>query len=350
MIEKFIAVFGIITLFSQPIPAQTERKVKIHTIAFYNLENLFDTINDPYTFDESSPIMELKSNRQKVYERKIQNMAFAISQIGIGTNPNPPSIVGVSEVENQSVLDDLIKDPQLKPYNYGIIHFDSPDPRGIDVALLYRIDVFFPRDSKPLEVKIMDETTGKRQYTRDQLWVSGILEDELIHINVNHWPSRRGGEEVSKNKRSVAAQLTKHVSDSLYQVNPYAKIIIMGDFNDNPTDAGLSQILDARFSEKDLKLKSFFNVLGAQFLKGNGSHAYMDSWGMFDQIILSSSWLEKPSIGYRYYKSGIFNPSFLTTQEGKYKGYPFRSFGDEGFTGGYSDHFPVFFYLIKEVQ
>jgi len=337
-------------MISLAIVGQNDKKVKIHTIAFYNMENLFDTINDPYSFDESSPIMEVKTNKGKIYKEKIHNMAYVISQIGVGLNPNPPSIIGVSEVENKRVLEDLVNDSLLKPFKYGIIHFDSPDPRGIDVALLYRTTTFFPKELKTYEVQLMDETTGKRQYTRDELWVAGILDDEKIYINVNHWPSRRGGEEVSKNKRSVAAKLTKHVSDSLFSVDPYAKIVIMGDFNDNPTDYGLFNILGAKFDSKDLKLKSFYNVLGNQFLKGNGTHAYLDSWGMFDQLILSSSWLETNSITFKFYKAGIYNSSFLITKEGKYKGYPFRSFGDEGFTGGYSDHFPVFFYLIKEVQ
>ena len=330
--------------------AQTEHKIRIHTVAFYNLENLFDTINDPRTFDESSPIMELKANKNKVYQEKIRNMAKVISQIGTGVTPNPPTLIGLCEIENKNVLDDLVASDALKDLGYGIAHFDSPDTRGIDVALLYRQSVFIPKLVKAYEVKLVNELSGKREYTRDQLWVSGLLDDELIYISINHWPSRRGGEVVSQSKRSVAAQLTKRISDSLFSIDPYAKIILMGDFNDNPTDQGLSKILGAKFNENEVKLKSFFNVLGNQYLKGNGTHAYLDSWGMFDQIILSSSWLDKSNSNYRLYKGGIFNPSFLITSEGKYRGYPFRSFGDEGFTGGYSDHFPVFIYVVKDVN
>ncbi len=350
MIGKLLYSLSLFIFLGVSIHAQTSNKIKIHTVAFYNLENLFDTINDPLTFDESSPIMELKTNKEKVYWEKIKNMAEAISQIGKGINPNPPSLIGVCEVENKKVLEDLILSPPLKEYNYNIVHFDSKDSRGIDVALLYRQSVFVPKSVKPYEVKLMNESTGKREYTRDQLWISGLLDDDLIFLNINHWPSRRGGEIVSQTKRSIAAQLTKRISDSLFGADPYSKIIIMGDFNDNPTDFGLSKVLGAKFYEEEVKLKSLFNVFGNQYLNGNGTHAYLDSWGMFDQIILSAPWLDKTTSGYRYFKGGIFNPTFLVTNEGKYRGYPFRSFGDEGFTGGYSDHFPVFIYVIKEAD
>src|SRR5690606_21996233 len=174
--------------------AQEQKTFKIHTIAFYNLENLFDTINDPNKFDESSPIMELKSNRYDVYRKKVKNMARVLAGIGKHVTNNSPAIIGISEIENREVLEDVINDSVLKDKNYGIVHYHSPDARGIDVALLYQKNLFTPMATSSHELKIYDHITRKRIYTRDQLLVSGDLEGERMHVIVNHWPSRSGGE------------------------------------------------------------------------------------------------------------------------------------------------------------
>jgi hypothetical protein len=175
--------------------AQKEKRFKIHTIAFYNLENLFDTINDPLKFDEASPMMEMAaSNRGEVYKKKVKGMARVIADIGRDQSNNSPAIIGVCEIENRKVLEDVVNDPLLLGKDFGIIHIDGPDARSIDVALLYQKALFQPIDTSSHELKIYDDKTRKRKYTRDQLLVSGKLDGDLIHLIVNHWPSRSGGE------------------------------------------------------------------------------------------------------------------------------------------------------------
>ena len=330
---------------------QSEKRLfRVHTIAFYNVENLFDTINDPNKFDEASPIMELKINRKEVYSKKVSNMAKVISEIGTEVSNNTPALIGLSEIENRQVLEDLANDASLLKKDYGIVHFDSPDVRGIDVALLYQKALFSPIDVSSHELKIYDDLPRKRIYTRDQLLVSGKLENELIHIIVNHWPSRRGGEARSRPKRVAAARLNKRIIDSLQAIDPYAKVFIMGDLNDDPTNASLKKILKTKKKKKNVKLKGIYNPMEAFFKKGLGSNAYRDAWSLFDQILITKPLLEKDYTTFRFFKAGIFNKHYLTNKKGRYKGYPFRSFADGSFTNGYSDHFPVYVYIIKEIE
>jgi len=327
-----------------------DKKFKIHTLAFYNLENLFDTINDPMKFDDYSPIMELKTNRGDAYRRKITNMARVIAEIGKDATHNTPAILGVCEVENKDVLEDIVNDSTLLEKNYGIVHFDSPDSRGIDVALLYQKSLFTPISSSAHELKIYDTQTQKRITTRDQLLVSGKLEGDLIHIIVNHWPSRRGGEARSRPKRVAAAKLNKRILDSLHAHDPYAKLIIMGDLNDDPTNPSVKNVLKAKKKRKKVDFKGLYNPFEKFYRDGLGTTAYRDNWSLFDQIIVSKTLLEKDYTSFRYYQAGIFNKNYLITPKGKYKGYPFRSWNDSGFSNGFSDHFPVYIYLIKEVK
>lgn len=327
-----------------------DKKFKIHTVAFYNLENLFDTINDPTKFDEYSPMMELKANREEAYKQKIINMARVISEIGKDVTNNSPAILGVCEVENKEVLEDLVNDSTLLKKNYAIVHYDSPDIRGIDVALLYQKSLFTPINTSSYTLKIYDDTDGKRIYTRDQLLVSGKLEDDLIHIIVNHWPSRRGGEARSRPKRVAAAKLNKRIVDSLQAEDPYAKVFIMGDLNDGPINASVKDVLETERKRKKVRFKGLYNPFENFYRDGLGTTAYRDSWSLFDQIIISKPLLEKDYSSFRYYKAGIFNKNYLITTIGKYKGYPFRSWNYSGFSNGFSDHFPVYLYLIKEVK
>ena len=327
-----------------------DKKFKIHTLAFYNLENLFDTINDPIKFDDYSPIMELKTNRGEAYRRKITNMARVIAEIGKDVTHNTPAILGVCEVENKDVLEDIVNDSKLLEKNYGIAHFDSPDSRGIDVALLYQKSLFTPISSSAQELKIYDTQTQKQITTRDQLLVSGKLEGDLIHMIVNHWPSRRGGEARSRPKRVAAAKLNKRILDSLQAQDPYAKVIIMGDLNDDPTNPSIKNVLKAKRKRKKVDFKGLYNPFEKFYRDGLGTTAYRDNWSLFDQIIVSKTLLEKDYTSFRYYQAGIFNKNYLITPKGKYKGYPFRSWNDSGFSNGFSDHFPVYIYLIKEVK
>ena len=332
------------------VSAQTKSDFKIHTVAFYNLENLFDTINDPNKYDEASPIMEMKFNRGKVYKNKITNMAKVLSEIGTSKVNNSPIIIGVAEIENKSVLEDLVFSPHLRDKKYGIIHFDSPDKRGIDVALLYQKEWFSPMKSVSKELRLFSEN-GNRIYTRDQLVVSGLLDGEEMVFIVNHWPSRRGGEAKSKSKRNAAARLNRSIIDSIQSKKPFAKIITMGDFNDNPTNESVKDILKSFKNLQGIKIREMYNPMYNMYKEGYGTNAHRDTWSLFDQIILSKSFLDKEDYkSYRFYKAGIFSEEYLINSEGRYKGYPFRSFNRGTYTGGYSDHFPVYVFLIKSFK
>jgi len=349
LLKSLLVLFVLICISN--VSAQEEKRFKIHTVAFYNLENLFDTINDPLKFDEASPIMEMKANRSEVYKKKIKNMARVVANIGTDISKNAPAVIGVCEIENREVLVDLVNDPLLLGKDYGIIHFDGPDARSIDVALLYQKALFKPIESSSHELLLYDNVTRKRVYTRDQLLVKGKLDGDLIHILVNHWPSRSGGEARSRPKRVAAARLNKRIIDSLQSIDPYAKIFTMGDLNDDPTNESVKNVLKAKKERNEVPLKGLYNPYEKMFTeKGWGTTAYRDALSLFDQIIMSKPFLENDYSSFRFWKAGIYNPSYMFNKRGRYKGYPLRSFADGGFTDGFSDHFPVYVYLIKEVK
>ena len=345
-------ILGILlAIISLNTVAQEKRNFKIHTIAFYNVENLFDTINDINKNDEASPIMEMKFNRSEIYKKKVKNMASVIEDIGSDLVNKSPSIVGLSEVENRNVIEDLLNTKHLLNKNYDIVHYDSPDERGIDVGLIYNKDVFKVNSTKSHELIIYDNNSSKRNYTRDQLVVSGLLDNELIHVIVNHWPSRSGGEERSRAGRMAAAELNKKIIDSLQNKYKNAKIITMGDFNDDPHDDSMKKILNAKKHIEDVKTNGIYNPMEVILSdQGIGSNAYRDVWQLFDQILVTEPFLNKKYDSYQFYKAGIFNKSYLINKAGRYKGYPFRSFSWGSFTGGYSDHLPPYIYLIKEIK
>lgn len=333
--------------------SQAKKQYKINTVAFYNLENLFDTINDPTKFDERSPLMEMsEKERGQVYPKKIHNMARVLSEIGVDDrfSKNSAAVIGVCEVENKTVLHDLINDPQLRDKDYDFIHFNSPDVRSIDVALLYQKKLFTPIHSSSHELVLYDADTRKRKYTRDQLLVSGNLDGELMHFIVNHWPSRSGGEARSRPGRVAAARLTKKLVDSLQTADPYAKIIIMGDLNDDPFNVSVKKVLKAKANKSAVGFKGIYNPMMNMAKKGMGTLAYRDGLNLFDQMLFTKPFLDKDYTSFKIFKTGIYNPSYMTTKKGRYKGYPFRSFVGGSWTGGYADHFPVYTYLIKEMN
>ena len=328
---------------------QNSKTYKVNTIAFYNLENLFDTENDPITFDDDRTPEGKDHWTKEIYQDKLKNMAKVIAEIGADVSGTTPAIIGVCEVENRTVLEDLVNQKPLIKKDYGIIHFNSPDRRGIDVALLYKKKLFTPTSYKAKELLIYDDNDkSKRVFTRDQLIVSGILDGDKINLIVNHWPSRRGGEKRSRSKRIKAAKLNRQIIDSLFSEDPYAKIITMGDFNDDPTSPSIKKYLKAQQKKEGLSIKELYNPMEDIAKKGLGSLAYRDNWNLFDQIIISTELTKKEFSSYRFYKAGIYNKTYLVNAHGRYKGYPYRSYAEGRYTGGYSDHFPVYIYLIKE--
>ena len=326
-----------------------EKKYAIRTIAFYNLENLFDTINDPTINDEASPIMELKFNRAAVYWDKIEKLASTIAQIGLEKSKTSPAIIGVAEVENRGVLEDLVKSKHLLKNNYGIIHYDSPDKRGIDVALLYQKKYFNPVFHEVFNPNIY--RGNRKVFTRDQLLVSGYLDDEFIHLIVNHWPSRSGGEAKSRPLREKAAYQNVKIIKKIREKDAAAKIILMGDFNDDPINASFKKVLKPKRKKKNVGKNDLYNPYENMYRKGFNTLAYRDNLNLFDMLLISAGLVdggEKDFSSYKMFQAKIFNKRFLSDSKGKYKGYPFRSFSNGGYTGGYSDHYPVYIYLIRE--
>lgn len=341
-------VFSLIPNLAHDLFCQNLKDYQIETIAFYNAENLFDTVDDTLTFDDDRTALGKDKWTEERYHAKIKNIARVLSEIGKEEAGTSPLIIGLCEIENRKVLEDLVCHEYLQKMNYGIIHFDSPDERGIDVALLYKKEGFIPFNSQPRRLMIFED--DKRDYTRDQLVVSGLIHGEEIHFIVNHWPSRSGGEAKSSYKREKAALLNKRIIDSLYRDDPKAKIISMGDFNDDPTNKSFKKILQTKATVIELKEKELYNPMETMLKQGKGTLAYRDSWNLFDQFILSQSMLSRNFDGFQFYKAGIFSPPYVITQNGQYRGYPFRTYGSSGYEPGYSDHFPVYLYLIREIK
>lgn len=338
---KPILIFLTATFICFSLTTKAQSKAKVSVIAFYNLENLFDTIDDPAKNDAEFLPSGANSWTSERYLSKLANMSKVISQVGDEYINGGPTLIGVSEIENAGVLHDLINTPALASSGYDIVHFDSPDRRGVDVGLLYRKNDFSVINATSTRL-YMPGDSGFR--TRDQLCVTGLLDGETISVIVNHWPSRGNAEPY----RIAAARLSRHLADSLFAINPDAKIFIQGDLNDDPVDKSVFKELGAVGRESKVEKKGLFNPMWKLFKDGIGSLAYRDSWNLFDQIIVSEPLVRKPPTGWYLYKTRIFNKPFLITKEGQYKGYPFRTFSNGAFVNGYSDHLPVYLVLVKE--
>ncbi len=346
MKKKFIAIpafFFSIAAFSQ------KNDYKPIVISFYNLENFYDTINNPNVNDEEFLPSGPRNYNTAIYKDKVSKLATVISQIGTEINPDGPAILGVAEIENDTVLTDLINNDLIKKRNYKIVHYDSKDVRGVDVGLLYNPKYFSVIASDKLFVQLPGGSKDA-YYTRDILWVKGKLDGEVVHIYVNHWPSRSGGEERSAPAREAAAQVCKNHIDSIAKKEPNAKIIIMGDLNDDPVNASVAAILGAKGKQNEVIKGGLFNPWTELYKKGFGTLAYQDAWGLFDQIIISYPFLNKEQSGLFFYQQHIFRREYLVENKGQYKGYPMRTWDGNSYRGGYSDHFPTYIVLLKKQQ
>ncbi|MEZ5197479.1 MAG: endonuclease/exonuclease/phosphatase family protein [Bacteroidales bacterium] len=314
-------------------------------IGFYNLENLFDTINDVGLLlsEEFTPESEKQWTSSR-YHDKLVNLAFVISKMATDTVPDGLALLGVCEVENRGVLDDLVRQPSIKGRNYQIVHYDSPDERGIDVGLLYNPRYFRVTNSKTYKLTLADDSAF---LSRDQLVVSGYLEDELYHILVNHWPSRRGGEEQSRPKRNAAGDLSRYIVDSLVALDVNANILVMGDMNDDPVNESIIEHLGAKHDPRKLAEGDLFNPMHQIYSNGEGTLKFKGEWNLFDMIIVSSGILHGEDSEFKFAKAEIFNEDFLKQKGGAYEGYPNRTYGGKKYLGGYSDHFPVYVILTK---
>ena len=368
-IKNIIAILFVLSSMNEA-KAQ-EKMYKVHTVAFYNFENLFDTIKGPNNDAEWLP-NGLQHWTSKKYKQKLVNLSKVIMQIGTNDRQKEaPTFLGCSEVENRGVLEDLIKTPNLVNLDYGIIHFDSPDKRGIDVGLLYQKKYFKPtsfinipliiyrgknsdKNNKEKETEEDKEDKDKievasnnRVYTRDILLVTGFLDGEEINLLVNHWPSRSGGEKKSSPFREAAGRLDRKIMDSIYKVNPEAKIICMGDLNDGTYNKSVKEGIGAKLKKSEVKQFGVYNPFEQMAKDGNATLFYRDAGDIFDQIMVSETLIKTVFSSFRYWKAGIYNKPFMIQTTGQYKGYPLRHQANEV---GFSDHFPVYIYLIKEVK
>jgi hypothetical protein len=340
---QFLFLISVIT----NVNAQNDYRVI--NLGFYNLENLFDTLDTPGKNDADFLPTGSYNYNSFVYYDKLKNLSRVISEIGTEMNPDGVAILGVAEIENRAVLEDLAAQAPLIRRNYQIIHEESPDGRGIDVALLYNPKYFKELKHEIIPVKL-DGDEGKSYYSRDILWVTGILGGvDTLHVFVNHWPSRRGGTS-SIPKRNYAATLCKNVIDSLTKDNPNVKIFITGDFNDDPVSPSIKDILNARGKVKDVKPGGLYNPMWTKYKAGDGTLAYNDSWNLFDQTIVSYGFLDKNQDGYFFHKAEVYRKSYLLSKEGRFKGSPLRAYSFGTYIGGFSDHLPVYATFLQKIK
>lgn len=337
--QKIIAVLVLLCLAGN---TRAQEK-KYLGIAFYNLENFYDTLNDPNKDDDEFTPKGANNYSPEVFRQKVNNLADVISIIGVDKAENGFALMGVAEVENEDVLTALCQHPKLRERKLKTVIFDGPDERSIDCGLIYNPTYFRVLQARSLTVPV---DSGDRP-TRDVLYVVGKLNGEIVHVFVNHWPSRRGGESATRPKRKMAASVSKKVIDSLMAVDPLTKVIVMGDLNDDPINESVAKVLGAKWKMDEVKKGELFNPWTSFYKRGIGTMAFQDTWGLFDQIIVSYGFLKNNSGKVHFRESEVFNRGFMTEKEGQYKGYPKRSFSNGLWNNGYSDHYPTVIFLSR---
>ena len=310
------------------------------SIGFYNVENLFDTIDDPRTDDKDFLPSGKNKWDTKRYNHKINQLSRVIASMD---SLQAPHIIGLAEVENKHVLNDLIAASELKHVAYNIVHFESKDPRGIEVALLYQPKYFKLLTEKEMKIK-MNQCSGEMRFV---LYAKGIVAtQDTLHIFVNHWKSRSGGAKETEAKRIRYADFLREKADSLFLIDPNANIIICGDLNDNPTDKSIVEHLKALPANQPIESQNLYNLSYVPFLKGLGT-LYYQSWDFFDQIIVSSNLLQASKKTLRCSEIMVIkHPWMLYTYKGEQR--PNRTFSGGKYYGGFSDHLPVMIRLTIE--
>ena len=313
---------------------------ELYSVAFYNLENLFDTIHDEGKEDyDFLPDGRYEWGTKK-YEAKLKNLAQVLSELSRDRVPQGPACIGVAEVENKRVLDDLLKQPALSQYKY--VHYEGPDERGIDCALLYDPARFQVEHSRLVYSTPLDGDTT--HLTRGFLVVDGKLAGERLCLIVNHWPSR-GNEE---KYRLHAARQVKALKDSLFREDGNLKLLVMGDLNDDPMNESL-QVLGARKNVDEVGEQEFYNPWWKTLEDdGIGTLCYRGKWNLFDQIVLTRPLLDGKAGGLHYAGHEVFRPDYLFQHDEKYEGYPLRTHGGRKWLNGYSDHLPTIVYIEKK--
>ncbi len=307
---------------------------KTYRLGFYNVENLFDLEDNPKKGDEAfTPTGKQKWNEER-YRKKLNDLSKVIRAMG------SPTLLGLCEVENKKVLEDLKNTTYLKSYNYGIVHEESPDFRGIDVAFLYQKEYFKLVNSEIIRINFPKEIV-ENYTTRDVLYVEGKLKGKNIHIFINHWPSRRGGLKESQPKRVYVAEQVKKKVDQILKADDDANILLTGDFNDEPTNKSIAEVLGAKAPiVNEAQEEHLYNLMLPSDKEGEGTYNYRGNWNMLDQIIVSESLLEGEE-GIKAQNPQIFKRGWMIYKHDRFGETPNRTYGGPNYYGGFSDHFPV---------
>jgi predicted extracellular nuclease len=334
----FTILLNILSYGQKTVPGDS---MKFFRIVFYNVENLFDTINDPGIKDGAyAPESKMQWNSEK-YNLKISHISDVLAAIG---ENDLPSVIGLSEVENESVIEDLIHTKKLASGRYEVIHKESTDRRGIDNAFLYRKDSFVVLSYGFIHISFPQDTGSE---TRDIIFVKGIPKGchDTLNIFVNHWPSRSSAKN-SESKRIYTASVLRQQVDSLFQKNMRANIILIGDFNDQPLNNSLKNTLNAQYMVGDAKAGNLYNLMFPPFYRGEGT-VYHNGWEVFDQVIISGSLVRKPrGAVLRTHEGKIFKPDWLLRKNKDGIMVPYRTESNNIYYGGYSDHLPVYIDLL----
>lgn len=331
-----IALSLLISCFCFYLTQAQNKPIEV-SILFYNVENLFDTVNNPDTEDDAfTPEGDMHWTQKRLHAKLLNISKVILSASGW----NPPAVAGLCEVENRQVLDQLIYATPLNNFQYKFIHKESPDHRGIDVALLYRPDVFNPVEYESYSLTD-DENSEIR--TREILYVKGILAGDTAHLFVNHWLSRFSGLLETTHLRVASAKLLKQKIAKLQQSYANPKIIIMGDFNDSPEEESISLVLGAKKPDKTATPNEIYNLMANEKTNESGTLKYQSQWYTFDQFMVSGSLLTGDN-GLFVKKAAvtIVNLPYLLKKDEKYGGTkPFRTYYGFQYNGGFSDHLPV---------
>ena len=355
-------IYSILFLAALSVTASAQKFSKGHVVGFYNLENLFDTYHDDGKNDyQFLPDGENNWTEAK-YEKKLHNMASVIRAMA-DDNGRYHSILGISEIENRHVVEDLVSQPEIADANFQIVHYDGPDRRGVDVALLYRPEHFkvlesrsipFTFDGSAINFTLNAEEQADFR-TRDILMVRGMLDDEMFAFFVAHLPSRVGGK--GQDLRPRGAEIIYGNAVALMSEFPGIKIVVMGDMNDNPTDESMTTYMHGRETIAETGELDFFSPFISMLKAGYGSLAYRGEWSIYDIILMNKALADAPKGTFQVlpiikkkkaeYYARIFQQPFMTQQDGPYKGTPFRTFSNGAFVGGYSDHYPTYIIIGK---
>ena len=309
---------------------------KLATFAFYNVENFYAKIRENETSFLPSNFSKWVEGR---YDEKVAKIAFTIAKIGYKETQDFPLLVGFSEVEDKSVLEDLINDKSLANAGYESILYPSLDERNINVGCIFRKDIIDVLLAEPLRV-VFKNQNDEKSFTRDILFLKTRLKDQIIYFFILHLPSKLDFE-LNQLKRSILLNKIKHKVEEIKSEDLDAKIIIMGDFNDSPTADNIREILQTNAFKDSIKKTEFYNPMVGLMSYKRGSLVHKKQWMLFDQMLFSSGFFTKNS-NISYQKTEIFDEPFLTVSGSKYGSFPFRTFIGTKYLGGYSDHFPVY--------